>query len=281
MSSTLYIVGTPIGNLDDISSRAIKILNSVDVIACEDTRHSKHLLSKFSINKKLVSLHQHNEEKKSSFLIKEIQSGKAIAYISDAGTPGISDPGAYLVNKALEAKIKVIPIPGVSSITTAFSVAGVISTQFNFYGFLPNTDSKSRKVIKQFYESQYTSVFFVSPHRVLKTLEILEEIYGLEQRIFVGRELTKLYETIYKENLKDLLFKFRNEKYNLKGEFVIIIEGIELDHKNSSNLEAEEALKIMLNELSLNQSVKLVSKIFKMKKNEIYNLALGIKNDDK
>ena len=281
MSSTLYIVGTPIGNLDDISSRAIKILNSVDVIACEDTRHSKHLLSKFSINKKLVSLHQHNEEKKSSFLIKEIQSGKTIAYISDAGTPGISDPGAYLVNKALEAKIKVIPIPGASSITTAFSVAGVISTQFNFYGFLPNTDSKSRKVIKQFYESQYTSVFFVSPHRVLKTLEILEEIYGLEQRIFVGRELTKLYETIYKENLKDLLFKFRNEKYNLKGEFVIIIEGIELDHKNSSNLEAEEALKIMLNELSLNQSVKLVSKIFKMKKNEIYNLALGIKNDDK
>ena len=281
MSSTLYIVGTPIGNLDDISSRAIKILNSVDVIACEDTRHSKHLLSKFSINKKLVSLHQHNEEKKSSFLIKEIQSGKAIAYISDAGTPGISDPGAYLVNKALEAKIKVIPIPGASSITTAFSVAGVISTQFNFYGFLPNTDSKSRKVIKQFYESQYTSIFFVSPHRVLKTLEILEEIYGLEQRIFVGRELTKLYETIYKENLKDLLFKFRNEKYNLKGEFVIIIEGIELDHKNSSNLEAEEALKIMLNELSLNQSVKLVSKIFKMKKNEIYNLALGIKNDDK
>ena len=281
MSSTLYIVGTPIGNLDDISSRAIKILNSVDVIACEDTRHSKRLLSKFSINKKLISLHQHNEEKKSSFLIKEIQSGKTIAYISDAGTPGISDPGAYLVNKALEAKIKVIPIPGASSITTAFSVAGVISTQFNFYGFLPNTDSKSRKVIKQFYESQYTSVFFVSPHRVLKTLEILEEIYGLEQRIFVGRELTKLYETIYKENLKDLLFKFRNEKYNLKGEFVIIIECIELDHKNSSNLEAEEALKIMLNELSLNQSVKLVSKIFKMKKNEIYNLALGIKNDDK
>ena len=281
MSSTLYIVGTPIGNLDDISSRAIKILNSVDVIACEDTRHSKRLLSKFSINKKLISLHQHNEEKKSSFLIKEIQSGKTIAYISDAGTPGISDPGAYLVNKALEAKIKVIPIPGASSITTAFSVAGVISTQFNFYGFLPNTDSKSRKVIKQFYESQYTSVFFVSPHRVLKTLEILEEIYGLEQRIFVGRELTKLYETIYKENLKDLLFKFRNEKYNLKGEFVIIIECIELDHKNSSNLEAKEALKIMLNELSLNQSVKLVSKIFKMKKNEIYNLALGIKNDDK
>jgi 16S rRNA (cytidine1402-2'-O)-methyltransferase len=281
MSSTLYIVGTPIGNLDDISSRAIKILNSVDVIACEDTRHSKRLLSKFSINKKLISLHQHNEEKKSSFLIKEIQSGKTVAYISDAGTPGISDPGAYLVNKALEAKIKVIPIPGASSITTAFSVAGVISTQFNFYGFLPNTDSKSRNVIKQFYESQYTSVFFVSPHRILKTLEILEEIYGLEQRIFVGRELTKLYETIYKENLNDLLIKFRKEKHNLKGEFVIIIEGVELEQKNSNIIEAENALRIMLNELSLNQSVKLVSQIFKMKKNEIYNLALGIKNNDK
>ena len=281
MSSTLYIVGTPIGNLDDISSRALKILNSVDIIACEDTRHSKNLLSKYSINKKLVSLHQHNEEKKSCSLIKEIQSGKTIAYISDAGTPGISDPGAYLVNKALEAKIKVIPIPGASSITTAFSVAGVISTQFNFYGFLPNTDSKSRKVIKQFYDSQSTSVFFVSPHRALKTLELIEEIYGLEQRIFVGRELTKLYETIYKENLKDLLLKFRNEKNNLKGEFVIIIEPIEREYKNASNFEVEEALKIMLNELSLNQSVKLASQIFKMKKNEIYNLALGIKNNNK
>ena len=281
MSSTLYIVGTPIGNLDDISFRALKVLNSVDVIACEDTRHSKHLLSKFSINKKLISLHKHNEEKKSNFLIKEIQSGKEIAYISDAGTPGISDPGSYLVKKALEYKIKVVPIPGASSITTAFSAAGIIATQFNFYGFLPNTDSKSRKAIKQFYESQFTSIFFVSPHRVLKTLEILKEIYGLNQKIFIGRELTKLYETIYKENLKDLLFKFKNEKNNLKGEFVIIIEPIECDHINLSNLVAEDALKIMLNELSLNQSVKLVSKIFKIKKNEIYNLALGIKNNDR
>ena len=281
MSSTLYIVGTPIGNLDDISSRALKILKSVDVIACEDTRHSKHLLSKFSINKKLVSLHQHNEEKKASLLIKEIQNGKAIAYISDAGTPGISDPGAYLVKKALESKIKVVPIPGASSITAAFSAAGIVATQFNFYGFLPNTDSKSRKVIEQFHRSQFTSVFFVSPHRILKTLGLIAEIYGSMQEIFIGRELTKLYETIYKESLNDLLIKFRKEKHNLKGEFVIIIEGLRHEQKNASNTEAENALKIMLNELSLNQSVKLVSQIFKMKKNEIYNLALGIKNNDK
>jgi 16S rRNA (cytidine1402-2'-O)-methyltransferase len=281
MSSTLYIVGTPIGNLDDISSRALKILNSVDVIACEDTRHSKHLLSKFSINKKLFSLHQHNEEKKTSLLIKEILRGKAIAYISDAGTPGISDPGAYLVKKALESKIKVVPIPGASSITAAFSAAGIVATQFNFYGFLPNTDSKSRKVIKQFHGSQFTSVFFASPHRILKTLELLAEIYGPNQKIFIGRELTKLYETIYKENLNDLLIKFKKEKHNLKGEFVIIIEGVEHEQKNSSNIEVENALRVMLNELSLNQSVKLVSQIFKMKKNEIYTLALGIKNDDK
>ena len=262
MSSTLYIVATPIGNLDDISSRALKILNSVDIIACEDTRHSKHLLSKFSINKKLLSLHQHNEEIKTSLLIKEIQSGKEIAYISDAGTPGISEPGA-------------------SSITAAFSAAGIVATQFNFFGFLPNTDSKSRKVIEQFYRSQFTSVFFVSPHRILKTLELLEEIYGSMQMVFIGRELTKLYETIYKENLNELLIQFRKEKHNLKGEFVIIIEGEKKDQKNSSNIEAENALRIMLNELSLNQSVKLVSQIFKMKKNEIYNLALGIKNNDK
>jgi len=214
-------------------------------------------------------------------LIKEIQSGKAIAYISDAGTPGISDPGAYLVKKALESKIKVVPIPGASAITAAFSAAGIVATQFNFYGFLPNTDSKSRKVIEQFHSSQFTSVFFVSPHRILKTLGLIAEIYGSMQEIFIGRELTKLYETIYKENLNDLLIKFRKEKHNLKGEFVIIIEGVEQEQKNSSSMEAENALRIMLNELSLNQSVKLVSQIFKMKKNEIYNLALGIKNNDK
>ena len=131
------------------------------------------------------------------------------------------------------------------------------------------------------HNSQFTSVFFVSPHRVLKTLELLEEIYGSMQRIFIGRELTKLYETIYKENLDDLLIKFRKEKHNLKGEFVIIIEAVEQEQKSSRNIEAENALRIMLNELSLNQSVKLVSQIFKMKKNEIYNLALGIKNNDK
>ena len=149
-----------------------------------------------------------------------------------AGTPGISDPGAYLVKKALESKIKVVPIPGASSITTAFSAAGILETQFNFYGFLPNTDSKSRKVIKQFHGSQFASVFFVSPHRILKTLELLEEIYGSMQLIFIGRELTKLYETIYKENLNDLLIKFRKEKHNRKGEFVIIIEGVDQEQKN-------------------------------------------------
>ena len=158
MSSTLYIVGTPIGNLDDISSRALKILKSVDVIACEDTRHSKHLLSKFSINKKLVSSHQHNEEKKASLLIKEIQNGKAIAYISDAGTPGISDPGAYLVKKALESKIKVVPIPGASSITAAFSAAGIVATQFNFFGFLKILTVKE-KLLNNFIEVNLPQFF--------------------------------------------------------------------------------------------------------------------------
>lgn len=281
MNSALYIVGTPIGNLDDITSRALKILNTVDIIACEDTRHSKHLLSKFSINKKLISLHQHNEKNKSQFLISEIQNGKTIAYVSDAGTPGISDPGAFLVNKALDANINVIPIPGASAITTAFSVAGIISTQFNFYGFLPNTDSKSKKVIEQFYKNQTTTIFFVSTHRVLKILEFLNNIYGAHQVIFIGRELTKLYETIYKERLGDLLIKFKDEKNNLKGEFVIIIEGRNEEEKSSSNPEIENALRVMLKELSLNQSVKLISNIYKIKKNEIYNLALGIKNNDK
>lgn len=281
MKLALYIIGTPIGNLDDISSRALKILNGVDIIACEDTRHSMHLLSKFSLNKKLIALHQHNEKSRSTFLINEIQSGKSVAYISDAGTPCISDPGAYLVHKALDAKINVIPIPGASAVTTALSAAGILSTQFNFYGFLPNTDSKSKKIIKQFYESQTTSIFFESPRRVLKTLGIIEEVYGSNQVIFIGRELTKLYETLYKEKVQDLIEKFRDEKNNLKGEFVFIIEGIVREKKKLYSHEIQNALKIMLNELSLNQSVKLVSKIYELKKNEIYDLALEIKNNDK
>ena len=135
--------------------------------------------------------------------------------------------------------------------------------------------------MNNFIEVNLPQFFFVSPHRILKTLKLLEEIYGSMQEVFIGRELTKLYETIYKENLNDLLIQFRKEKHNLKGEFVIIIEGVKQEQKNLSNIAAENALRIMLNELSLNQSVKLVSQIFKMKKNEIYNLALGIKNNDK
>jgi len=226
-------------------------------------------------------LHQHNEKSKSFFLIKEIQSGKSVAYISDAGTPGISDPGAYLVHKALEARINVIPVPGASAVTTALSAAGILSTQFNFYGFLPNTDSKSEKIIKQFYESQITSIFFESPRRVLKTLGIIEEVYGSNQVIFIGRELTKIYETLYKEKVQDLRKKFSDEKNNLKGEFVIIIEGTERENKKPYRDEIQNALKIMLNELSLNQSVKLISKIYELKKNKIYDLALELKNNDK
>ena len=197
METCLYLVATPIGNLEDITLRAIETLKKVDLVACEDTRTSNKLLANYGIKKKLISIHQHNEKDKTEFLINELINGKSIAYLSDAGTPAISDPGAYLVNQAIKLGIKVSPIPGSSSLVAAFSVAGIESTQFQFYGFLPNSPSKAKKSIKAIYKQPLPTIIFESPHRILKTLSLVRDIFGAKHKIFVARELTKIYETIY------------------------------------------------------------------------------------
>ena len=279
MIPSLYLVATPIGNLDDITLRAIEILKNVDLIACEDTRHTAGLLSHYGIKKKLTSLHQHNEKSKSNLLIEKIFEGKSIAYVSDAGTPAISDPGAFLVNAALDKKIKVIPIPGPSSITTAFSVSGMKSTHFQFHGFLPNTNSKCKKILNEISVKDCPTIFLVSPHRVLKTLEILEEIYDESHEVFIGRELTKIFETLYKDKLSNILDEFRSDLNNQKGEFVFIVEPKNISNGSEENLMIKDALIKMMKQLPLKQSVELTSSIFKKNKNEVYNLALELKND--
>ena len=279
MNICLYLVATPIGNLEDITLRALDILKMVDLIACEDTRTSNKLLANFGIKKKLISIHQHNEKVKSEFLINELKNGQSIAYLSDAGTPAISDPGAFLVNQALKLGIKVVPIPGPSSLVAAFSVSGIESTQFQFYGFLPNAPSKAKKLLKTIYNQPLPTIIFESPHRILKTLSLVRDIFGPNHEIFVARELTKIYETIYKDNVLSIIDRLESYPKEQKGEFVIILTSPVKEVEENDVLPINEALTLLLKELPLNQSVKLISSIFKKNKKEVYNQALELKND--
>ena len=277
MKTCLYLVATPIGNLEDITLRAIEILKKVDIIACEDTRKTNKLLTHFNINKKLISLHQHSQKNKTDFLINELSNGKSIAFTSDAGTPGISDPGAFLVDQALKLGIKVSPIPGASSLTAAFSVSGIQTTQFKFYGFLPNTPGKCKKILEQIYNQSLPTIIFESPHRILKTLFLIQNIFSPTYELFIARELTKIYETIYKDKVTSIIEKLESYPEEQKGEFVIIFSGESSQIENIKTLSINEALEVMMKELPLNQSVKLISTIFKKNKKEVYNQALELK----
>ena len=279
METCLYLIATPIGNLEDITLRAIETLKMVDLIACEDIRISKKLLANFGIKKKIISIHQHNEKDKAEFLINEMTNGKSVAYISDAGTPAVSDPGAFLVNQVLKLGLNVSPIPGPSSLVAAFSVSGIESTQFQFYGFLPNGSSKAKKLLKKIYNQPLPTIIFESPHRILKTLSLLRDIFGPNHEIFVARELTKIYETIYKDNVLSIIDRLESYPKEQKGEFVIILTSPVKKVEENDVLPINEALKLLLEELPLNQSVKLISSIFKKNKKEVYNQALELKND--
>ena len=279
METCLYLIATPIGNLEDITLRAIETLKMVDLIACEDIRISKKLLANFGIKKKIISIHQHNEKDKTEFLINEMTNGKSVAYISDAGTPAVSDPGAFLVNQVLKLGLNVSPIPGPSSLVAAFSVSGIESTQFQFYGFLPNGSSKAKKLLKKIYNQPLPTIIFESPHRILKTLSLVRDIFGANHEIFVARELTKIYETIYKDNVLSIIDRLESYPKEQKGEFVIILTSPVKEVEENDVLPINEALTLLLKELPLKQSVKLISSIFKKNKKEVYNQALELKND--
>lgn len=280
MKLALYIIGTPIGNLDDISSRALKILNGVDIIACEDTRHSSQLLKLYGIKKKLISLHQHNELDKADYIAKLIVNGKSIAYMSDAGTPTISDPGAGLVEYLHNLKLDVFSIPGPSALIAAFSISGFQTSHFQFLGFLPNTIGKRKKTLINIYKSNITTIFYESPHRIIKTLKIMREIFGNDHLVFIARELTKIFETYYRGKLGELIAEIENNKDNQKGEFVLIVSALKVDTKKEEVIPLEEGLKKILNEFSLKESVNIISKIYNINKKEIYNLALELKKNE-
>ena len=269
MSGKLYIVATPIGNLEDITLRALRILKEVDLIAAEDTRQTLKLLNHFEIAKPLISYHRHNEEIKSEILIEKLKSGENIALVSDAGTPGICDPGEEVIKKAIEEDIEVIPIPGACAMINALIASGISTVEFNFLGFLPLNKKLRKDKLEEIKKSEKTIILYEAPHKMKSTLEDLKNI--LENRkIVLARELTKIHEEFIRKNINELL----SEIDNLKGEMILIIEGADksVDEENELNsLSLEEHYKFYENQgLEKKEIIKKIAKDRNVSKNEIY-----------
>ncbi len=275
MIGTLYIVATPLGNLQDMTLRAITTLKNVDTIFAEDTRHSLPLLQHFSIEKPLISLHEHNEEKRIPRLIEELLQGKSIALISDAGTPLISDPGFHLVKEARNAGIQIVPIPGPCAAIAALSVSGLPTDRFVFEGFLPNKSTARKERLSDLKNETRTLIFYEAPHRILDLLKDAEEIFGKDRTAVVAREITKMFETIHGATLAELLEWVKQDKNRERGEMVLLVEGAKIAEKDF--LEGERVLKILLEEIPLKQAVEITAKITGERKNSLYQTALLLK----
>ena len=271
----LYLIPTPIGNLGDISFRAIQILKNSDFILCEDTRVSKKLLSRFEIKTKLISNYKFNEVKNSSKVIDLLKNDKIISMISDAGTPGISDPGAVLVNECFKENINIIPIPGPSAVTTSMSVSG-FNDKYLFYGFFPEKEKKIKEELNKLSNLSFCLVFFVSPKKINKIIPHLKK-YFKGRRILICREISKYYEEFIRSNIEELQ-PFKNEP---KGEMTIVISDKNIDNKTSQILSESDKRNIekMINRLSIKEITDLISQNSKVSKKEIYNYCLKLKNE--
>ncbi|MDX1901457.1 MAG: 16S rRNA (cytidine(1402)-2'-O)-methyltransferase [Gammaproteobacteria bacterium] len=274
--SQLFIVATPIGNLSDISQRAIDTLKAVDCIAAEDTRHSAFLLQRYAINKPTISLHEHNESERVNELISRLQAGQSIALISDAGTPLISDPGYVLVRAVRALGIQVIPIPGPCAFVAALSASGLATDRFLFEGFLPAKSTQRKKQLSLLKNETRTMIFYEAPHRIISTLKDMLTIFGENRLAVIARELTKMHETITDGTLSALLHFVENDANQERGEQVIIVSGNEENIPSEETLSTEHILKILLSELPLKQAVDLTVKISGDRKNEIYQQALRL-----
>ena len=273
----LYVVATPIGNLGDISARALAVLAQADLVAAEDTRNTGHLLAHHGIKAKLVALHEHNEMQRAAELVARIQAGKTIALVSDAGTPAISDPGALLVARALEAGLTVCPIPGASAAIAALSAAGLAAPHFLFYGFLPAKSAARRTALEALRALPYALVFYEAPHRVTECVAALAEVLGGEREIVIARELTKLFEAIHRCRLDQAGAWLAADANRQRGEFVLIVSGATVEAAQGLPAEAERVLRLLLAELPLKQSAALAAAITGARKNELYARALELR----
>ena len=273
LSNHLYIVSTPIGNLDDITLRALKVLKNSDIILCEDTRRSIKLLNHFKIKKKLISYHKFNEKKQLAGIIKYFNEGKILSLISDAGTPLLSDPGKFLVNKCLEEKIEITPVPGASSITSALSVSG-FSDKFLFYGFLPKKENELEKVLTILSTNIYTQVFFVTAKKINFYINAFKKFFS-GRKIMIAKEITKIHETFIRQEI-DELKSFNN---SIKGELTVVISENNIKSKIIDEEKIVNKIKKYLKNYSLKDTVNLILETEKINKKKIYNLCLKIKNE--
>lgn len=280
-SGILYVVATPIGNLQDITLRALDILKTVDAIAAEDTRHTSGLLNHFGISKKLIAVHEHNEHQSAEKLLAQLNAGESIALVTDAGTPGISDPGAVVVDVLRKAGVKVVPVPGASAVIAALSASGITQNGFLFHGFLPASGAARRKQLEALKTQTVTLVFYEAPHRILECVADLSQVLGGERRITFAREVTKTFETFYTCPLGEAQAWLKADTNQQRGEFVLLVEAPALKAVDAMPEHAVRTLKLLLTELPLKQAVKLATDITQLKKNDLYEFALQLKDESK
>lgn len=273
-ASTLYIVPTPIGNLGDITQRALSVLQSVDLIAAEDTRHTGLLLQHFAINARMFALHDHNEQQKSETLLAKLQEGQSIALVSDAGTPLINDPGYHLVRTCREAGIRVVPLPGPCAAIAALSAAGLPSDRFCYEGFLPAKSKGRRDALKAIEQEPRTLIFYESTHRLLDSLDDICAVLGESRYVVLARELTKTWESIHGAPIGELAAWVKEDENRRKGEMVLIVEGFKAPADDALPADALRTLALLQTELPLKKAAALAAEIHGVKKNALYKYAL-------
>ncbi|GIU21616.1 16S rRNA (cytidine(1402)-2'-O)-methyltransferase [Shewanella sp. MBTL60-007] len=276
LSVALYIVPTPIGNLGDISSRALEVLNQVSLIACEDTRHSGKLLSHFGIETRKTALHDHNERDRAQWIIQKLGNGEAVALISDAGTPLISDPGYHLVKQVREAGFNVIPLPGPCAAITALCASGLPSDRFSFEGFLPSKEKARLDKLAALKDDPRTLIFYESPHRIVHSLESIVAALGEDREIVMAREVTKTFETFLTGAAGEVLQTVKDDPNQQRGEIVLMCHGHRSDEESEFSPTVINTLKLLCEELPLKKAAAVAGQIYDIKKNALYKHGLAI-----
>ncbi|WP_370427045.1 16S rRNA (cytidine(1402)-2'-O)-methyltransferase [Actinobacillus pleuropneumoniae] len=279
-NGTLYIVATPIGNLGDITQRALDTFAQVDLIAAEDTRHSGLLLSHYGIKKPFFALHDHNEQQKAAVLVEKLQQGLNIVLISDAGTPLISDPGFHLVRHCRQAGVKVVPLPGACAAITALCASGIASDRFCFEGFLPAKTKSRCDKLAEVADEPRTLIFYESTHRILDTLEDMQKMLGADRYVVMAREITKTWETIHGDTLANLIAWLNEDSNRIKGEIVLVVEGKPEQADEAFSAQAVKLLGLLCQELPLKKAAAIVAETFGYKKNALYQYGLEYLSDN-